>query len=167
MTTDPGSVTSRSATDDDGTDDDGTGESGVRGVLAEYVAAHAARDAQRILAVFTADAVRYTLAPPLSQTPGTPYGDVEGVHAWLATFDGPVVLHHRDPVVVRDGEVAFAHTLTSMTATPAGAPQSFTFWFRSTFGLRRAEGCWRIVHQHDSTPFHMDGSFRAATDLHP
>jgi ketosteroid isomerase-like protein len=54
-----------------------------------------------------------------------------------------------------------------MTATPAGAPAPFTFWFRSTFGLRCSDGSWRIVHQHDSTPFHMDGSFRAATDLEP
>jgi ketosteroid isomerase-like protein len=38
---------------------------------------------------------------------------------------------------------------------------------RSSFGLRRIAGTWRVVHQHDSTPFLMDGSFRAATDLQP
>jgi ketosteroid isomerase-like protein len=139
----------------------------VRAVLAEYVAAHAARDAGRILAPFTDDAVRYTLAPPLAQEPGTPYGDADGVQAWLGTFDGPVVLDHRDPDVVLGADVAFVHTLTSMTATPAGASEPFSFWFRSTFGMRRIEGAWWIVHQHDSTPFHMDGSFRAATDLEP
>jgi ketosteroid isomerase-like protein len=142
-------------------------DAGIRAVLAEYVAAHADRDADRILAPFTADAVRYTLAPPLAQAPGTPYGDADGVRAWLSTFDGPVVLHHRDLSVAVADDVAFAHTLTSMTATPAGSPESFTFWFRSTFGLRRTAEGWRIVHQHDSTPFHMDGSFRAATDLEP
>ncbi|WP_433781341.1 YybH family protein [Actinomycetospora sp. CA-101289] len=139
----------------------------VREVLAEYVAAHAARDAERILACFTDDAVRYTLAPPLAQEPGSPYGSVEGLGVWLSTFDGPVVLHHRDPAVVVGADVAFVHTLTSMTATPAGAAEPFTLWFRSTFGLRRIDGAWRLVHQHDSTPFHMDGSFRAATDLEP
>lgn len=142
-------------------------QAGIRAVLDEYVAAHADRDADHILAAFTDDAVRYTLAPPLAQEPGTEYGDADGVRAWLGTFDGPVVLHHRDRVVAAAGDVAFAHTLTSMTATPTGAPQSFTFWFRSTFGLRRIDGAWRIAHQHDSTPFHMDGSFRAATDLEP
>jgi ketosteroid isomerase-like protein len=142
-------------------------EAGIRAVLDEYVAAHAGRDAERIVAVFTDDAVRYTLAPPLAQAPGTEYGDAEGLRAWLATFDGPVVLHHRDRTISVGGDVAFAHTLTSMTATPAGAPQSFTFWLRSTFGFRRIAGTWRVVHQHDSTPFHMDGSFRAATDLQP
>ena len=154
-------------TDRLGPDDTATEQAGILAVLDEYVAAHADRDADRILAAFTDDAVRYTLAPPLAQEPGTEYGDADGVRAWLTTFDGPVLLHHRDRVVAVTGDVAFAHTLTSMTATPAGASQPFTFWFRSTFGLRRIEGTWRIVHQHDSTPFHMDGSFRAATDLEP
>jgi ketosteroid isomerase-like protein len=157
----PGPVTDQLAPDGPGE------EAGIRAVLDEYVAAHAGRDADRILAVFTDDAVRYTLAPPLAQAPGTEYGDAEGLRAWLATFDGPVVLHHRDRTISVGGDVAFAHTLTSMTATPAGAPQSFTFWLRSTFGFRRIAGTWRVVHQHDSTPFHMDGSFRAATDLQP
>jgi ketosteroid isomerase-like protein len=142
-------------------------DAGVRDVLAEYVAAHAARDAHRILAPFTDHAVRYTLAPPLAQEPGSPYSNADGLGTWLSTFDGPVVLHHRDPAVVLGADVAFVHTLTSMTATPAGAPEPFTLWFRSTFGLRRIDGAWRLVHQHDSTPFHMDGSFRAATDLEP
>lgn len=139
----------------------------ILAVLDERVAAHAARDAQRMIATCTDDAVRYTLAPPLQQGPGTPYGTLEGLQAWLATFDGPVLIDYRDPVVTADGDVAFVHALTQMTATPAGATGSFSFWYRSTFGLRRIGGTWRITHQHESTPFHMDGSFRAATDLLP
>jgi ketosteroid isomerase-like protein len=139
----------------------------ILAVLDERVAAHAARDAQRMIATCTDDAVRYTLAPPLQQGPDTPYGTPEGLQAWLATFDGPVLIDYRDPVVTAGGDVAFVHALTQMTATPAGAPDSFSFWFRSTFGLRRIGGTWRITHQHESTPFHMDGSFRAATDLLP
>jgi uncharacterized protein (TIGR02246 family) len=158
----PGPVTDQLAPQGSGPEEDA-----VRAVLDEYVAAHASRDADRILAVFTDDAVRYTLAPPLAQGPGTKYGDAAGIRAWLATFDGPVLLEHRDRSIVVGDDVAFAHMLTSMTATPAGAPQSFTFWLRSSFGFRRTAGTWRAVHQHDSTPFHMDGSFRAATDLEP
>lgn len=139
----------------------------ILAILDERAAAHAARDAQRMIATCTDGAVRYTLAPPLQQGPETPYGTPEGLQAWLATFDGPVLIEYRDPVVTADGDVAFVHALTQMTATPAGAPGSFSFWFRSTFGLRRIDGTWRITHQHESTPFHMDGSFRAATDLLP
>ncbi|HEY1508138.1 MAG TPA: nuclear transport factor 2 family protein, partial [Solirubrobacteraceae bacterium] len=139
----------------------------ILAVLDEHAAAHAARDVQRMIATCTDDAVRYTLAPPLQQGPDTPYGTPEGLQAWLATFDGPVLIDYRDPVVTADGDVAFVHALTQMTATPAGTTDSFSFWYRSTFGLRRIGGTWRITHQHESTPFHMDGSFRAATDLLP
>ena len=139
----------------------------ILAVLDEHAAAHAARDARRMIALYTDDATCYTLAPPLEQGPDTPYGTLEGLQAWLATFDGPVLIDYRDPVVTADGDVAFVHTLTRMTATPAGAAGSFSFWFRSTFGLRRIDGAWRVTHRHESTPFHMDGSFRAATDLLP
>ena len=61
--------------------------------------------------------------------------------------------------------MAFVHCLTRMTATPMGSPDPFSLWLRSTFGLRRIEGRWLITHRHESTPFHMDGSFRAATEL--
>lgn len=58
-------------------------------------------------------------------------------------------------------------TRTVFTATPVGAAESFTLWFRSTVGLRRLDGVWRITHEHGSTPFYMDGSFAAAVDLEP
>jgi ketosteroid isomerase-like protein len=70
-------------------------------------------------------------------------------------------------VVSQDGDLAFVHTLTKMAATRAGQQESIEVWYRSTFGLHRIEGLWRIAHRHDSTPFYMDGSFRAATDLKP
>lgn len=139
----------------------------VRAVLDEHAAAHEARDAERLFALYTDDLVAYSLAPPLQQGPDTPYGTVDGLRAWFAKFAGPVQIRYRDPVITAGGDLAYVHTLTQMTATPAGAPESFAFWFRSTFGLRRLGGTWRIAHRHDSTPFYMDGSGRAALDLHP
>ena len=40
-------------------------------------------------------------------------------------------------------------------------------WYRSTVCLRKTEGRWRIVHDHTSVPFYIDGSYRAAVDLKP
>ena len=65
-----------------------------------------------------------------------------------------------------DGDLALVHTLTSMAAEAAQGGE-FTLWFRSTYALRRTGGRWLIVHQHESVPFHMDGSFLAATGLEP
>jgi ketosteroid isomerase-like protein len=139
----------------------------VHAVLDEFAAAHAAHDADGLFALYSDDVVAYSLAPPLEQGPDTPYGTLEGIRAWFAGFDGPVQLTFRDPVVSQDGDLAFAHTLTKMTVTRAGQHESISVWYRSTFGLRRIDGSWRITHRHDSTPFYMDGSYRAATDLEP
>jgi ketosteroid isomerase-like protein len=139
----------------------------IHALLDELVAAHAAHDADRLFALNSDDVVTYSLAPPLQQGPDSPYGNVEGIRAWFAGFDGPVRIAFRDPVVSQDGDLALAHSLTRMAATTAGQGESFSTWYRSTFGLRRIDGSWRIAHRHDSTPFYMDGSFRAATDLEP
>jgi hypothetical protein len=34
-------------------------------------------------------------------------------------------------------------------------------------GLCKIGGEWRITHEHNSTPFYMDGSDKAALDLQP
>lgn len=139
----------------------------ILAILSEHADALRTGEVERALALFDADAVRATLAPPLLQPNLAPAEAAAGLRGWLATFDGPVEIAHRDPTVVADGDVAFVHALTSMTATPAGQDEPFTLWFRSTYGLRRIDGVWRIVHEHGSVPFHMDGSFAAAVGLTP
>ena len=54
--------------------------------------------------------------------------------------------------------MAFCHSLNHL----AGA-----LWFRSTIGFRKIGGKWLITHEHNSTPFYMDGSDKAALDLQP
>ncbi|HEX5255911.1 MAG TPA: nuclear transport factor 2 family protein [Mycobacterium sp.] len=139
----------------------------IHAVLDKLVAAHAAHDAEALFALNTNDMVAYSLAPPLQQGPDTPYGTVAGIQAWFAGFERPMEISFRDPVVTQDGDLAFVHSLTKMTFTRAGESESHSTWYRSTFGLRRIDGSWRIAHRHDSTPFYMDASFRAATDLEP
>ena len=46
-----------------------------------------------------------------------------------------------------------------------GGAQSL--WFRSTVGLRRRKGNWKIAHVHDSVPFAMDGTGKALLNLNP
>jgi ketosteroid isomerase-like protein len=40
-------------------------------------------------------------------------------------------------------------------------------WIRSTLGLKKIDDGWQITHEHNSVPFSMDGSERAALDLRP
>ncbi len=40
-------------------------------------------------------------------------------------------------------------------------------WVRATVCFRKIERAWKVVHEHSSAPFYMDGSLKAAVDLEP
>ena len=109
--------------------------------------------------------VAYTLAPPLISEPDG--RDPKGLEAWLRGFEAPPRREVSSLEITADGDVAFATSLDSMTATPKGGTEPFTLWYRTTLGLRRIDGRWQVTHEHNSVPFYMDGSFRAAVDLEP
>ena len=74
-----------------------------------------------------------------------------------ATPGRPIDYEIRDLTVTVGGDVALCHSLNQLGA----------LWFRSTIGPRKTGGAWRITHEHNSTPFYMDGSDTAALDLQP
>ncbi|MGH3395571.1 MAG: YybH family protein [Streptosporangiaceae bacterium] len=89
-----------------------------------------------------------------------------GLEGWFQTWAGPIGYDIGEPVIEAGGDVAFGHGLTHMTGTKTDG-ELVDLWFRSTVGLRRTAAGWQITHEHDSTPFYMDGSGRAANDLRP
>jgi len=122
---------------------------------------HYDRDAAAIAAPYAPDAVRYDLAPPLLHF-GMPRLEVE---TWLSTWAGPVMIDMDEPDVAVDGGLAVAWGLTHMRGRQGNVDQDL--WFRSTIVLKKTARIWRIVHEHTSVPFYMDGSYRAAIDLTP
>ena len=133
----------------------------IETLLSGLAAAHAERDAAAIAAAYAPDAVIFDLAPPL----GRRGMDVDHVAAWLDTWESPIEVEAKDGELTIAGDAAFSSALVRMRARQGGADQDL--WFRSTFCLSKREEGWRIVHEHSSTPFYMDGSFRAAVDLKP
>jgi uncharacterized protein (TIGR02246 family) len=138
----------------------------IRQLMAEQETAMRARDAERLVSPYAPDIVKFNLAPPLRST-GPKAHDVDGLRSWFSGFDGPLDYEIRDLIVTAGEDVAFGHSLNRLSATPHGAPKMFDLWFRATVCLRKVDGRWRISHEHNSTPFYMDGSFRAAVDLKP
>jgi len=135
-----------------------TTETAVRNVIEELAAAMREMDADRVADCHRPGAVVYDLAPPLAKT-----FDREGTRAWFAEKGGGSMDYEiRDVEVEVGGDLAVAYGLTRM-----GDGATFELWFRSTLVLREVDGRWQIVHAHESTPFHMDGSLRAAVDLTP
>jgi ketosteroid isomerase-like protein len=133
-------------------------EAQIRAVVADRVAAMRDRDAERFVAHYAPQIVKFDLPPPLQYT-GSQARDADALRAWFASHPGgPIDYQVRDLAVAASGDVAFCHSLTQL----GGA-----LWFRSTIGLRKTGGEWRITHEHNSVPFYMDGSDKAALDLQP
>jgi ketosteroid isomerase-like protein len=141
-------------------------EAQIRQMMVEQATAMRARDAEPLISRYAPETVKFDLSPPL-QHMGPEVHDVNSLRNWFDGFDGPIDYEIRDLTVTAGEEVAFCHSLNRLSTTPRGAPSSFTLWFRATVCLRKIDGTWRITHEHNSTPFYMDGSLRAALDLEP
>jgi ketosteroid isomerase-like protein len=120
------------------------------------------RDAQSAVAAYTADALLFDLAPPLAHAVSA-----NEVAAWLDTWEGPVTRETRDVQITVDSDLAFAHFYVHTSAVTMGTKEHAEWWARATLCFTRIDGQWRVVHEHVSVPFYMDGSFRAALDLMP
>lgn len=137
-------------------------EAAIREVIEGRARALQQKNAAGVLAEGTSDIVLFSLAPPL-QTPQT---GPEGLEAWFATWQGPIGYEITGLSITAGEDVAFAHSINRLTGTRTDGETS-DVWFRETVGLRKIDGRWRILHDHESVPFYMDGSFRAAVDLTP
>ena len=142
-------------------DPQGGDQAEIEAFLAGLAAAHAERDAVAIAAAYAPDAVIFDLAPPL----GRRGMEVAQVAAWLDTWESPIQVEAEDEALTVAGDAAFTSALVRMRGRQDGRDQDL--WFRSTLCLSKREEGWRIVHEHSSTPFYMDGSYRAAVDLKP
>jgi ketosteroid isomerase-like protein len=122
-----------------------------------------AKDLDGVMSHYVEGALAFDLAPPLQHR-----GDEirKGLEAWFPTWDGPIGYELRDLVVAATSEIAFAHGLARLTGMRTDGERT-DVWFRTTVCLSRLGAEWKIVHEHSSVPFYMDGSYRAAVDLHP
>ena len=111
---------------------------------------------------FADDAVSYDLDPPLQHLGP----DKGALQAWFDTWDGPIGWAMGDLVVDVGGDIAIARGLGHMTGTKKSG-EKVDLWTRVTMGFVRRGADWKITHQHNSVPFMMDGSFKAAIDLKP
>jgi ketosteroid isomerase-like protein len=137
-------------------------EAAIRSLIEGIAAGHRAKDAALIARHYVPNARIADLAPPLLRRGVDP----SGLQAWLDGWAGPVEVSIRDLAVEVDGDLAIAYGLQRL-ATRTHGDEAAAWWSRITRVLVRTPAGWRITHEHDSVPFHMDGSFRAAVDLEP
>ena len=86
--------------------------------------------------------------------------------AWFSTWRGPLGYEIRDLKITAGDDVAFCRSLNRLSGTTTDGEKADVS-FRLTLCFRKIASKWRIGHQHESVPFYMDGSYRAAVDLKP
>ena len=135
----------------------------IRIIVDSIHKAHHDKDAAAIAAPYLPDAAVFNLAPPLMHT-GV---DVEEKRRWLASWSTPIELESRDVEITISGDLALWNGFLRLQGTKIGPEGTVDFWMRETLCFKRQGGSWRIVHEHTSVPFYMDGSLRPAFDLKP
>jgi PhnB protein len=120
------------------------------------------KDVDAVARCFVQEPVGFSLAPPLQMD--KPLRD--DLAEWFATFDGPLGHEVRDLVISANGDIAWCHALNRLLGMKTDGERT-DLWFRLTLGLKRCGDEWKIAHAHESVPFLMDGSGKAALDLEP
>lgn len=136
-------------------------EAQLRRLVEAWSRAIGAKDADAVASTQSAGFSHCSLAPPLRHG-----AEPAGLKAWFATWDGPIAHEVRDLELQIGDQVAFAHGLVRMGGAKTTGERN-SLWFRLTLGFHKTGDAWLITHEHDSVPFYMDGSLRAAVDLQP
>jgi PhnB protein len=142
--------------------DQATDEAQIRKVIDDWASALRNKDADAVLFHYALSLTHFSLAPPLLSA----RSDAEDLTTWFATWQGPIGYEIHDLNITVGNDVAFSHSVNRMHGTNTAGGKD-DLWFRHTLGFRKISGEWKITHEHESVPFYMDGSFKAAVDLKP
>lgn len=143
----------------------GSDEAKIGSTIDDWARAIREKDADRLMSHHTADFVQFSLAPPL-QYAAENARDKKNLKEWFATWKGPLSYEIHDLRIKAGENVAFSYSLNRMNGTTTEGAIS-DLWFRVTLCFEKIDGEWKIAHEHDSVPFYMDGTARAAIDLEP
>lgn len=131
-------------------------------IIESQLAALSAKEVEGSIAGYVEGNVMYTMAPPLKSQNADP---VKSVQEWFDSWDGPLKFEYKDMQIKVSGDLAFSTSLRRMVGDQNG--RHLDIWSRKTLVFERIDGEWKIVHDHESVPFYMDGSNKAAIDLKP
>jgi PhnB protein len=136
----------------------------IRRLLDDWAEALRVKDVDGVMSHYATDIVGFDLAPPLEYRGADEYR--KNLDAWFPTFRGPIGYELRGLNIAASEDVAFCHSFNRITGTRTDDEKT-DVWVRATVCCRKIDGKWKIVHEHQSVPFYMDGSYRAAVDLKP
>ena len=140
-------------------------EDQIRALIEDLAERVRAKDINGVLSHYAAEKVQFLLAPPLRYAGANALKE-DDLSDWFSTFQGPIGYEIRDLQVATGHQVAYCHALNRLSGTKADGAKT-DIWLRLTVCFRKIDGRWKITHEHESVPFYMDGSDKAALDLKP
>lgn len=140
-------------------------ESEIRALIDDLAQRTRAKDVNGVISLYAEEKVQFLLAPPLKYS-GANALKSEDLREWFSSFEGPIGFEIHDLEVATGGQVAFCHALNRLSGTKTDGTRT-DLWLRWTVCFRKIAGKWKITHEHESVPFYMDGSSKAALDLEP
>ena len=122
----------------------------IRALLNMRIDALRRRDAASANTVLDRHLVAFEVAGPL-QLPSAQATDVALTQAWLDSFDDGPTVTMEELTIHAEGAIAFCHSLNRLQGRRIDG-QEIDVTMRSTIGLLKRDGQWKITHGHTSFP---------------
>lgn len=138
-------------------------EAAIRQQIGKVIEGLRAKDLDVLREPYAPDVVSFDVEPPLQHV-----GIEAKLANWARVFEvfETVDYELRDLTLTIGDGVAFGYAFGRLSGTMRNGVATTGMWVRVTYGLRRIEGIWRIVHDQVSVPFDIV-SGNGVTDLEP
>ncbi|MEU1545759.1 nuclear transport factor 2 family protein [Nocardia sp. NPDC005745] len=121
------------------------------------------KDLEVLKQLYTPDVVSFDVEPPLQHV-----GIAAKLENWAKVFlfFESVTYEVRDLTFTVGGDVAFGHAFARLSGTLKNGAATSGMWVRVTYGMRKIDDTWRIVHDQVSVPLDIS-SGKGVVDLEP
>jgi uncharacterized protein (TIGR02246 family) len=138
-------------------------EAEIQRLLDEGIRSLHDRNIEGVMSLYAPEVVTFDIVPPLR------YLGADALRKlWEEVFlvyQGPIGYDIHDLSITVGDDVAFTHSLNRISGTMKTG-QKTNLWLRWTAGLRKINGKWLIVLNHNSVPVDLQTG-RAVLDLKP
>jgi uncharacterized protein (TIGR02246 family) len=125
-------------------------EQQIRAIIDERVAAVRAKRLEPLAARQCDEIVTFDVLPPLNARGKDAVA--EKTQAWFDAYASDIGYDVQQLEIHASEDVAFCSFVYRVSGTLASG-DPVNMWVRATLGLRRFDGDWRIVHDHESVPW--------------
>lgn len=138
-------------------------EAAIRRQIEKVVEGLRAKDLDVLREPYAPDVVSFDIEPPLQHV-----GIEAKLANWARVFQvfETVDYELRDLTLAIGDDVAFGYAFGRLSGTMKNGVATTGMWVRVTYGLRKIDGTWVIVHDQVSVPFDIH-SGTGVVDLEP